>query len=272
MSRIPSRQQNIQNPNFAKIDKSEWTHPRWCMWGHSVTTTRRDALVACLVIAQPFRSPAMEPMPVEPAAEAALYEACQGRRLGSWTTAERPMVDTLVDELVALRVPWRKEMLRGKWRLAYLQPAPEGAGVDRRIPFPELPWNEQYQIFGRSDVINVRELLGPVLEVRAAGRVAEDDSAAVELPKRFRVGIEQGALCGSITIGRREKANTGRLCSPLSIHGEGTFDAQYVGSRIRISRNMNGGGARTVHVRVTSFGGFAERPPSGSESPSLNIP
>ena len=98
--------------------------------------------------------------------------------------------------------------------------------------------------------LQVGELAGPLLEVRAAGSITET------LPRRFQADIAQGALCGSITIGAREKANTGRLCGPLPIRGDGSFDALYVGPRIRISQKVEGGGVRTVHVRVTSFGGF----------------
>ena len=35
-----------------------------------------------------------------------------------------------------------------------------------------LPWNNKYQILGRSDVINVAEIAGPLLEVRAAGSIS----------------------------------------------------------------------------------------------------
>ena len=92
--------------------------------------------------------------------------------------------------------------------------------------------------------------------MRAAGRLAEQDASDPNLPKRFRSELAQGALCGSITIGAREKANTGRLCGPLPIRGDGSFDALYVGPRVRVSQNLDAGGARTVHVRITSFGGF----------------
>ena len=45
-------------------------------------------------------------------------------------------------------------------------------------------------------------------------------------------------------------------CAPLPIRGDGSFDALYVGPRVRVSQNVDGGGVRTVHVRVTNFGGF----------------
>eukprot|EP00966_Prymnesium_polylepis_P333746 7389171-Prymnesium_polylepis.1 len=103
----------------------------------------------------------------EPLAAQQLYALSQGRRPSDWTSKERPNIDSLVDELVALRVPWERGALRGKWRLVYLQPGPKDVlypDADRRLLFPELPWNDQYQIFGLSDVINVGEVwpyLGP---------------------------------------------------------------------------------------------------------------
>ena len=45
-------------------------------------------------------------------------------------------------------------------------------------------------------------------------------------------------------------------CAPLPTRGDGSFDALYVGPRVRVSQNVEGGGVRTVHVRVTNFGGF----------------
>ena len=41
-----------------------------------------------------------------------------------------------------------------------------------------------------------------------------------------------------------------RLCLPLPIQGEGLFDGQYLGERLRVGQNLNGGGARIVQVRV----------------------
>jgi len=74
-----------------------------------------------------------------------LYEAVAARRPSDWTAAERPAIDALVEEVAALRAPWRQSDLRGVWRLAYLLPGPDGAGVDRRVPFPELPFNDNFQ-------------------------------------------------------------------------------------------------------------------------------
>ena len=93
-------------------------------------------------------------------------------------------------------------------------------------------------------------------EALIASRARGSEALPVTLPRRFQADLAQGALCGSITMGSREKANTGRLCGPLPIRGDGSFDLLYVGPRVRVSQNVEGGGVRTVHVRVTNFGGF----------------
>ena len=40
------------------------------------------------------------------------------------------------------------------------------------------------------------------------------------------------------------------VCVPLPIKGVGIFDGVYLGRRLRIGQNLNGGGARIVQVRV----------------------
>ena len=89
-----------------------------------------------------------------------MLAACIARRPGDFTDpAERARVDALVEEVVALKAPWKREAA-GRRRLAYLQPGPT-ARRDRRVPFPELPFNDSFQIFGEGTVTNVGELLGP---------------------------------------------------------------------------------------------------------------
>ena len=212
----------------------------------------RAASALALCLTSPGRTlPALAAEP-EPEAALKLFELCSSRRPGSWTADERAAVDALVDEVVALRRPWDKKMARGKWRLAYLQP-----GLGARQQTLDLPFNEQYQIIGGGELINVAELLGSLLEVRAAGSWREDDAADLSSPKRFRADITQGALCGSVTMGSVAKANIGRACVPLPLRGETyrVFDAQYVGSRIRIGQDLNSGGSRIVQVRVDGFSG-----------------
>jgi hypothetical protein len=121
----------------------------------------------------------------------------------------------------------------------------------------ELPFNEQYQIISRSEIVNVAELLGPTLEVRAAGAWREDLPASDQTPKRFRADISQGAVCAAVTMGRSEKANIGRACAERPLSGETyrVFEGEYVGPRLRIGQDLNSGGARVVQVRVDSFAG-----------------
>ena len=201
------------------------------------------AHAACLLssLVLPMRAPALAAADLEPAAaaaaavavavpaaEARLVELSQGRRLSGWSPAEKLNVDALVEELVALgrQTSWSRGALRGKWRLVYVQPGPQDVlypDTERRLLFPDLAWNDKYQIVGLSYIINVAELAGPLLEVRAAGSIGEMDASEVLLPsrrrggqalprtpivgpRRFQADLAEGALCGSITIGSREKA------------------------------------------------------------------
>ena len=188
----------------------------------------------------------------EPEASRRLSELVRGRRPSGWSDAERPSVDALVEELVALRAPYRTAAARGKWRLVYLQPGTEP-------PQLGLPFNEHYRIFGKSDVISVAELVGPTLEVRAAGAWRDDDPTSQSTPKRFREDIAQGALCAALTMGRAEKANIGRACAPLPLSPRSetyrVVESQYVGARLRIDQDFNSGGTRCVYERVQGFSG-----------------
>lgn len=212
----------------------------------------RRALLAGTAAALPLRAAAREP-PM-PEAERRLLRLVEERRPAGWAPEERPAVDALIDELVALRAPWPRDALTGTWRLVYLQPGPDGAGVDRRVPFPEFGENESFQVFGDADgdgcadtVTNVGELLGPAAAVLVSGGLREEDGAT-RSPKRFRADIDSGRLClGGGT----------RACLPLPISGVGLFDGVYLGSRLRIGQNLNGGGARIVQVRVDGASIFA---------------
>lgn len=79
---------------------------------------------------------ARRPLPalaaVEPEAVRQLFALVEGRRAQQWRLEERAQVDRLIEEVVALQAPWRREDLRGRWKLTYLQPGPDGGGVDRR--------------------------------------------------------------------------------------------------------------------------------------------
>ena len=212
----------------------------------------RAASIATLCFTHPHL-PAQSSAEVEPEAAQKLFELCQGRRPSdSWSAQDRLLVDTLVDELLDLRLPWRREAGRGKWRLAYLQPGIDGM----RQPFLGITSNEQYQIVSNTQLVNVAELLGPTLEVRAAGPWRED-TTDMRSPKRFRSDLLEGAMCGAFTMGMVEKANVGRACLPLPLRGETyrIFQGEYVDSHIRIGQDVTSGGARVVQVRVGSFSG-----------------
>jgi len=182
------------------------------------------------------------PIPkTEPVEVTELFDLINGHKPQSFSQDQRFQIASLIDRIVDARYEWRKEDLDGKWALAYLQPGPDGGGIDRRIPFPDLPFNNNYQIFSKKSLTNVGELLGPLLEVRVGGSLQEEDESSYSTPKRFRANIEKGALC----VGDGDEK-----CIPLPIKGEGIFDGVYLGERLRIGQNINGGGARVVQVKV----------------------
>ena len=101
--------------------------------------------------------------------------------------------------------------------------------------------------------MNVGELVGPFLEVRVGGDLSEDDPSDLVAPKRFKADITGGALCLSVGGGDgvTSAANIARGCVPLPIKGEGVFYGVYLGPRLRIGQNLNGGGVRQlVHPRT----------------------
>ena len=204
-------------------------------------TTRRTALAAAIAPAAAFSRRATAANEEEPAAVSRLYALVDGHRPSDFKDlpAAAVEIDALIDEIVRSRAPWPRGELAGLWRLAYLQPGPDGTGVDRRIPFPEFDFNDSYQRFGESSVLNIGELLGPTLRVEVGGTLTEEDASVVRSPKRFRADITGGGLClGSLP------------CAPLPIKGVGLFDGVYLGRRLRIGQNLNGGGARIVQLRV----------------------
>ena len=203
-------------------------------------TSRRTALAAAIP-AVAFTRRATAADDDEPAAVSRLYALVDGHRPSDFKDlpAAAVEIDQLIDEIVRSRAPWPRGSLAGLWRLAYLQPGPDGTGVDRRIPFPEFDFNDSYQRFGESSVLNIGELLGPTLRVEVGGTLTEEDASVVRSPKRFRADITGGGLClGSLP------------CAPLPIKGVGLFDGVYLGRRLRIGQNLNGGGARIVQLRV----------------------
>ena len=178
----------------------------------------------------------------EPADVAELFDIINGHRQDSYPQHTRFKASELIDRIVQQRYPWKRDDLPGKWALVYLQSGPDGGGIDRRIPFPELWFNNNYQVFTRQSVTNIGELLGRLLEVRVSGSLEEEDDTSLSTPKRFQANINKGKIC----LGGSEDA----ACISLPISGEGLFDGLYVGERLRIGQNLNGGGARVVQVKI----------------------
>lgn len=131
----------------------------------------------------------------EPEDVGRLFDMVNGRRPDDYTQEQRFEVAALIEKIANAHYEWKREDLHGKWALAYLQAGPNGGGIDRRIPFPDLPFNNNYQIFSTDSVTNVGELAGPLLEVRVGGSLAEDDATSLSTPKRYRASIDRGSLC-----------------------------------------------------------------------------
>ncbi|EEC46086.1 predicted protein [Phaeodactylum tricornutum CCAP 1055/1] len=192
--------------------------------------------------------PASSQLPTsdEPEPVRALFRRVNGRRPYEYSDEERVEIADLVRKIVAenaserQRYQWSEDALVGRWILVYLEPGPEGSGVDRRVPFPEFPWNDSYQIFARNTVTNVGEIWGPSLYATVSGSLSEQDVGSRTMPKRFTTSIHGGQICWKEV----------RPCVPLPIQGEGVFQLEYIGPRLRILQNLNGGGARGVQIRL----------------------
>jgi hypothetical protein len=127
----------------------------------------------------------------------------------------------------------------------YLRPGPEGAGIDRLIPFPELPFNENYQEFRKEDdsIRNIGQLLGPFAFVEVWGDLMDiepQNGVQNHSPKRLQANITAGKICGI----------NQKFCFPLPIQGVGVFESVFLSDRLRIGQNINGGGVLAVQVRV----------------------
>lgn len=172
--------------------------------------------------------------------EEELFNLVNNKKPSNYNQREANAVEKLTEELIssAKGSKWERNLLSGSWRVAYIRPGQTGGGLDRRIPFPELPFNESYQRFTSGSVTNVGELLGPLLRVEVGGSLKEDDYSFNSTPKRFIANINRGDICA------------GKVCAKLPIEGEGIFDGMYLGERIRIGQNLNGSGARVLQVRV----------------------
>jgi len=126
-------------------------------WTKSAATALQETFTPGLFTPVP-RSERLKPND-EPVAVTRLFDKVNGRRQGEYSSGERMEIDALIDSIASFppqqqqqqQQSWRPDKLYGKWKLVYLRAGPSGVGVDRRVPFPELPFNDSYQIFaGRS--------------------------------------------------------------------------------------------------------------------------
>ena len=212
----------------------------------------------------------------EPAMVTRLFDLCNGRRPTEYSVQERTEITMLLnaleqDDQASPKVDWDPSLTQGSWQLVFLEPGPKGGGVDRRVPlFPELAWNDQYQIFGVDDtvyttlpnpapnrLVNIGQLWGPNLYVRVLGTFAEVDPTATASPKRLQADITSGQVCWQQPAAQSRRQSSIPLvvrsesCLDLPIQGMGLFDSLYLGPRLRTLRNINGTGARGIQIRMT---------------------
>lgn len=201
---------------------------------------------------QPPPKSGRAPSASEPKAVSLLFDTINGRRPNEYTSQERSEIEGLIQVVVdtaktkeeTKQPEFQRDLLPGRWILAYLQLGPDGTGIDRRIPFPDFDFNDNYQVFGTNQVTNIGQLLGPWIDVKVSGTLQEEDRTSNTIPKRFQANIEGGELCAHFGSGGDG------VCVGLPIQGEGIFDSLYLGDRLRIGQNINGGGARVVQIRL----------------------
>jgi Uncharacterized conserved protein (DUF2358) len=221
------------------------------LWSKSVDVALRETFTPTIQTPPP-KSTILSPSNDEPTIITQLFQKVNGRRPGEYSPEERRDISLLLEDVIAnCCSSWMessKDDLTGRWMVTYLQPGPGGTGLDRRIPFPEFGFNDSFQIFTDSTVVNIGQILGSFMDIRVSGTVQplQTSSATSNVPDRYKATIEGGNLC----VSSRTK-----LWCPLKlpITGEGIFESIYVGKRLRIGRNVNGGGAIVVQVRLDSI-------------------
>jgi hypothetical protein len=185
----------------------------------------------------------------EPAVATNLFNMVNGRRDADYSAVERGTIEAWINEIAMLNVPFQSQLLPGTWRLVYLRAGSDGSGIDRRIPFPEFPFNDSFQIFHGLDsnpskdaemIRNVGQVLGPNVFVAVFGDLVDIPASREAARKRLQANIRGGKLCFV----------SDATCLGLPISGVGIFESIYLGDRLRIGQNVNGGGALVVQVRV----------------------
>ena len=92
---------------------------------------RRSMLLQTVLIA----GTAVDPDALnEPAEVSELYDMVSRRRNSDYSELERTQIDALINQISSSKAAtvWQPRLLSAKWRLAYLRPGPNGAGIDRR--------------------------------------------------------------------------------------------------------------------------------------------
>jgi hypothetical protein len=225
-----------------KIDDNGLVREQAQTWSKSSSKALQESFTPSLFTPTPTST--LSASSAEPSEATQLFDYVNGRLLDEYSQEERMEIDSLVDSIVRNSYPSDyRQQLPGKWRLVYLQPGPDGAGIDRRIPFPDFSFNNNYQIFTPDHrVTNVGELFGSWLEVRVFGEVEALKRGPRNKPQQFQAHIQGGKLCAG--------GSNSESCIGLPISGEGLFESVYLGERLRIGQNLNGGGARVVQVRL----------------------
>lgn len=223
-----------------KIDKDGLVQEQAQTWSKSATRALQETFTPSVFPDTPMST---IPKPTdEPILVTRLFETVNGRRWDDFSAEERSKIDSLIHQISKEKnaaIDYEK-LLVGTWRLSYLQPGPSGAGIDRRIPFPEFSFNNNFQVFTSDHrLVNRGELFGPWLDVRVLGSWDATSSGSDSRMQRFQADIQSGQICRGPL-----------LCAPLPITGEGLFDSVYLGDRLRIGQNINGGGAVVVQVRM----------------------
>jgi hypothetical protein len=235
------------------VDKNGLIYNQDQEWSKSVSRALQETFTPSLVEDPPLST--RNPLATEPLEVTQLFDYINGRRPNEYMQEERFEIASLIDSIVEkssasssggfnnLSTPssFDRDLLPGTWILSYLQPGPNGEGIDRRIPFPEFAFNDNFQVFNDTSVVNIGQVLGPWVEVQVSGTLQEDDPTTTSVPKRFRANIQGGKLC---------VFQDNCIIDLPMIQGEGLFDSLYLGQRLRIGLNINGGGARIVQIRL----------------------
>ena len=217
------------------------------MWTKSAVKALQESFTPTINTPPPLSTipePSNEPKEVS-----TLFGMVDGRRPGEYSEEEQFEIISLIQKLRERHDEYKSKISLGEWRVAFVQEGPGGIGIDRRIPFPEFPFNDNYQIATATtdEIVNVSELFGPLLFVKVFGKLRELDSSSQIMPKRFDATVSGGGLCW----GGERHGYEGGFCLDLPmIQGTGQQDFLFNSERIRILRSVDGGGTIVVQIRI----------------------